>query len=232
MHLQPTTTPRLSSRLLGTGLCCVLAVGACFADAPAKSADTVKVASDSSLDAEVTSDDDLQAVGEASASELSIGPLSHKIYPDDRPDWIVAEPVLDGDLHRWPVVSSPSLTEEASRESLLEQKRIAVGAYVEHLTNSSGQACQVIHFDHDYIDMHLLNHDRRYEGIVTTSGGEMFENAAELVFDEAFRNDVMDQWRACEVGKRLTGMGVLGAGSLALLMGLTSVLKVFHRVRR
>ncbi len=228
MNIANTPAVSLTSRILGTSLCCVLAVGACFADAQ-----TVPPAAASETSATVETSAAAEASAAADAvdavSELSVAPLDHKIYPDDRPEWISAEPVLEGSRQLWPVVSLPSLTPDASQESLRVQMQIAVEAYINHLTDSSGKAGQKIQFDDQYIADHLVNSQRRYSGVVTTSGGEMYEDAVELVFEEAFREQVRKQWRGVEVGERLAGLGVLGVGGLVMLLGLTSLLKVCNR---
>ncbi|QEG39971.1 hypothetical protein [Roseimaritima ulvae] len=219
MNIASPPAISFTSRILGTSLCCVLAVGACFADGQNHEPETEQATLvESAEDAEATE-----------VSELSVAPLDHKIYPDDRPEWISDEPWLEGERHRWPVVSLPSLTPEASQESLRMQMQIAVEAYINHVTKSGGRAGRKVQFDDDYIDARLVNTQRSYSGVVTTSGGEMYEDAVELVFDEAFRGDIQAQWRHVEVTHRLTGLGVLGAGGLAMLLGLTSLLKVCNR---
>lgn len=209
----------LTSRILGTSLCCVLAVGACFAEGQ-----TLDVVQEQATQTEPNVEPEADSV-----SELSVAPLDHKIYPDDRPEWISAEPYLEGEHQRWPVVSLPSLTPDASQESLQLQMQIAVEAYVNQITGSSGKAGATVQFDDDYIAAHLINSQRSYSGVVTTSGGEMYEDAVELEFDQGFRDEVSERWRRVEVGERLAGLGVVGAGGLVMLLGLTSLLKVCNR---
>lgn len=212
------------SRILGTGLCVALAVGACFAEGSSLATvreEAVVTSTETQTGAETENQDQ--------PSELSVPPLDHKIYPDDRPSWISEDPQLDGQRHRWPVVSVPSLTPEASRESLQMRIQLAVEAYVNQWAGSE-QAGEAIRFDEAYIDAHLVNPSRHYSGVVTTSNGEMYEDATELVFDADFRDEVDRQWREHEVAERLAGLGLLGAGGVVLLMGLTSVLKFVNRV--
>lgn len=196
--------PSLQSfhRIIGVSCCALLAIGACFADEPAPKASAL--------------------------SELSVAPLQHQFYPDDRPEWIVADPVLEGPQHRWAVASSPALTEEASMISLTEQKRIAVAAYLSEVLGTPDPPFKI---DDQQIDRQLVNPDRIYHGEVTTSDGVMYEDAVELVFDQDFRDGIQKRWRRYERRSRLAGLGVLGAGGFALLLGMTGVLKVVSRSR-
>lgn len=188
-------------------------------------------------DAAPRSDAGAAAIANAEVSEdtdvssLSVAPLGHQIYPEDRPAWIVEEPVLEGSVHRWPVVSVPSLTRGSSRKDLQRQTRAAVDAYVAQMLDDP-TAADRIHFSDEHIEMKLVNPLRRYEGKVVVSDGEMFEDAVELEFDKAFRSAVKEQYRDVVLERRLASVGVLGGGAFFLIAGLSGLTKLLNRIRQ
>lgn len=170
---------------------------------------------------------DHTAAGSAAASRLSVAPLVLPSYQEDRPAWVDQPPILDGPLHLWPVASVPALTAAQSLEGLAVQKRIAVAAYVQHITGSS--APLPLGLDEDFIDAHLCDHQSAYAGTVITSDGKMYEHAVQLQFDDDFRRLVQRRYDDYRVSRRLSGLGAAGAGGVGLLLALTGLLKLAQR---
>ncbi len=165
-------------------------------------------------------------------TDLSVAPLQQTVFPDDRPHWIEAEPDLTGQVHHWPVVSSPALTPEASQQNLEVQSLVAVEAYLEqHLAGYSVDRHGAL-FDQEYVQRHLLDGDQHYHGMVTTSSGPMHEHAVQLRFDPDFRREAEARFQNIELEARLAILAVLGGGSLAALLGVSTLLKMVARVRR
>ena len=211
--------------LLLTGLLCVATAGVAAASetpsAPPDPASNPPAAS-----TPPTAEDETTAAS-AAATRLSVAPLVLPSYQEDRPAWVDQPPVLEGPLHLWPVASVPALTAAQSLEGLAVQKRIAVAAYVQHITGSS--APLPLGLDEDFIDAHLCDHQSAYEGTVITSDGKMYEHAVQLHFDEDFRRLVQRRYDDYRVSRRLSGLGAAGAGGVGLLLALTGLLKFAQR---
>lgn len=168
----------------------------------------------------------------ASITDLSVAPLQQTVFPDDRPAWIEADPDLTGQVHRWPVVSLPALTEEASQHSLEVQSLVAVEAYLEQYLAGYSVNRHGALFDQEYVQRHLLDGDQHYHGRVTTSSGPMHEHAVQLRFDPDFRREAEARFQNIELEARLVMLAVLGGGSLVVLLGVSTLLKMVARVRR
>lgn len=207
---RPLSLPFIRTRgdwVVFAGWCLIVLVGTCRADDSVTSAD--------------------QGNGKQAPTELSVAPLAFPSYPADRPHWIDQAPELGGAVHRWPVVSVPSLSPERCRENLREQTEIAIAAYASHLCDQDprGDVVTRFHIRNAWVQAVLENAERRYLGTVETSDGEMHEEAALLRFDEAFQEVLHNEWRNQQVRRRLTGLGLLGGGSMALLVGFSVVLR-------
>ncbi|WP_417746848.1 hypothetical protein [Rosistilla oblonga] len=164
------------------------------------------------------SDDDSQP------HELSTAPLDYPIYPEDRPMWVDQPDKIGDDWAELVVQSVPSLSADSSRESLLQQQKIALIAYIDQALGFPG-AGEKIAVPAEQIASGLVDPDRTYNGKLTTSTGEMFQHASVLVLDDDFHSEITQQWQALEVGQRLKGLGVLAALALVGLSGLTVLLK-------
>ncbi len=164
---------------------------------------------------------------EGDPPELSVAPLRFPAYPEDRPAWIDQPPRMEADEQLWPVVSVPSLDRQRCRESLRTQVEIAIGQFAEESFGSAADPPTEASFTipEAWVAEALANSPRRYEGQLETSDGEMFEAAALLRFDQAFRGRLQQAWKDQQVARRLSGLGLLGGSSFVLLIGLSFLLR-------
>jgi hypothetical protein len=147
--------------------------------------------------------------------------------PVTRPDWVDAPPVLTGDVHRWAVVSTPASTAELSRRGLDAQLRAVAETYIEtHLNDPD--AISVISIDDAWVRDHV-SADRQYEGKVSVDGEEMYESAAELLFEPADRQWIDSQWKAHLIGQRLAVAGILIVIIGMFLFAVTAVVSMIVR---
>lgn len=147
--------------------------------------------------------------------------------PATRPDWVDAPPVMTGDVHRWAVVSTPASTAERSRQALDAQLRAVAETYIETLLNEP-DAISVISIDDAWIRDHV-SADRQYEGKVSVDGEEMYESAAELLFEPADREWIDSQWKSHLIGQRLVAAGILIAIIGMFLFVVTAVVSMIVR---
>lgn len=156
--------------------------------------------------------------------ELSTAPLDYPIYPEDRPMWVDQPDKIGQDWAELVVQSVPSLSAESSRESLQQQQKIALTAYIDQWIGVPEAGTQLIQ-QAGQIASGLVDQQRTYDGKLTTSTGEMYQHASVLVLDNDFHTQITEQWKALEVARRLKGLGVLAALGLVGLSGLTMLLK-------
>ena len=147
--------------------------------------------------------------------------------PATRPDWVDAPPVLTGDVHRWAVVSTPASTAELSRQGLDAQLRAVAETYIETHLNEP-DAISVISIDDAWIRDHV-SADRQYEGKVSVDGEEMYESAAELLFEPADRQWIDSQWKSHLIGQRLAVAGILIVIIGIFLFAVTAVVSMIVR---
>jgi len=144
-----------------------------------------------------------------------------------RPDWVDAPPVMTGDIHRWAVVSTPASTAELSRQGLDAQLRAVAETYIETHLNEP-DAISVIAIDDAWIRDHV-SADRQYEGKVSVDGEEMYESAAELLFEPADRQWIDSRWKSHLIGQRLAAAAILVVILGALLFAVTAVVSMIVR---
>ena len=147
-------------------------------------------------------------------TELSVAPLDHIIYPDDRPSWVGRSVDFDRDSDSIVVVSGPCDSREESLEELKMMQRAAVSTYIGQLTGSGLYDFYPI--SDEEIDRDLVV--QRYRGKVTQGDMSQFEDAVELIFTEQKRNEIKAAWKNVEVRERLGALGVLGFFGTALLV--------------
>jgi hypothetical protein len=162
--------------------------------------------------AEISSDSDIvvaETKNEATSKPLSVAPSSATsfTFPPNRPSWVDQSPDMSTDLHRWPVVSTPSSTAELSRQALSAQLRAAAETYVETILGDPA-AASVVKLDEAWIESHL-SADHQYEGEVFAGDEVMYESAAQLLFEPADRQSIQTQWKSHQVGERLVNLSVL-----------------------
>lgn len=168
----------------------------------------------------------VDVVESETAAELSVAPLDHVVYPDDRPSWLDKLPSIGGEVDSIVVVSEPALTAEAAAEELRWMQRAAIATYVSQLVDQPGQ------FDVFSPDDETINRDlvtRRYDGVVTIGDETHYESATELQFDMAQRKLIDDAWKNAEVGRRLKAFGGLASLGLVTLFCTGGLIGVVSR---
>ncbi|TWU58731.1 hypothetical protein Poly51_15110 [Rubripirellula tenax] len=162
--------------------------------------------------------------GSPVTSELSVAPLDHVEYPEDRPKWIDEKPLPDE--HRVIVVSMPWDTAEESLEELSWMKRAAVSAYVNRLVEAGGAFDFYDPSDEEF-ESDLIA--RQYVGTVTQGAATKYEAAVEIRFTGRKQDEIRTAWKNIEVGGRLRAVGALTAFGLIVLMGTSGVIGVVSR---
>lgn len=162
-----------------------------------------------------------------SPAQLSVAPLDHIEYPDDRPEWVKQTTDFDADAHSIVVVSGPSDTPQQSEEELNLMARIAVSTYIARITDAAAT-------DHDFypISDYEINRDlvvRRYSGTLTKGDDTMYEDAVELVFTMGKRDEIKAAWANVAVRERLGALGVMIFGGLVMLICSSAVVGVVSR---
>ncbi|MCO8125495.1 hypothetical protein NHH03_27400 [Stieleria sp. TO1_6] len=157
-------------------------------------------------------------------AELSVAPLSHTVYPDDRPSWIVSEPDLKSSVHSWVVTTSGCESIEQCEAELEALKQAAVALYIRETT---GWVC-----DHDFLDQQWIDDElvqRRYVGDFKQGDRDLHEMAVELQFDANSREKIRLAHQNQEVGERLRASGGLFGLALVGLCCTGGLLSVFSR---
>ncbi len=137
---------------------------------------------------------------------LSVAPLDHIEYPEDRPDWVSAAPSLKEFPHTWVVVSGPSDTPEESAADLKLMERAAIATYIKGLPGADGRF-DFYPITDEWIENELVC--RRYAGQLTEGGMERYEHAVELRFDKETQKQMLASLKNVEVRERLGAIGVL-----------------------
>ena len=167
-----------------------------------------------------------QTVGNESATPLSVAPLDHVEYPDNRPAWIDQAVDSDDQIATVVVVSGPSDTMDESLEELLVMQRAAVNAVVVQVTGHQ-DASAVFSISDEEIGRDLVT--RRYGGEVLQGDTPKYEHAVELHFGPELRQAMMAANDKLEVRHRLGAIGVLTVGGLLTLIGSSALLGVTLR---
>ncbi len=157
-------------------------------------------------------------------TELSVAPMHHVTYPDDRPAWIETEPDLESPIHRWVVTTSGAETMEQCEAELEVLKPAAVALYIKETT---GWVCDDAILDEQWIEDELV--DRRYVGTLKMGDRELHEIAVELTFDADSRKRIRTAMNNSVVGERLRATAGLFALALVGLCCTGGVLGVFSR---
>jgi hypothetical protein len=163
-----------------------------------------------------------EATGSRSASAKAAVPaVAESGDVPSPPAWLEETPILEGDVHRWPVRSQPASTPEMSRQLLQVQSRAAVETYLEQLLDSPDAAAS-LRPDDAWIADHLAP-DRVWHGEVRRGEEVLYESAGVLLFDEQDRVWLREQWRAHLVDGRLKRIALLAIPTVLLAIVLLSV---------
>lgn len=161
---------------------------------------------------------------ENETAELSVAPLSHLIYPDDRPGWIDEPIANDGTGYSLVVTSGPSGSIEEADELIGVYARGAVQSYVDELVSEQEWAAEpeMIPLDINWIRDELVV--RRYEGVVQVGDEQQFEKAILIRIEpddkKVFETAIADM----KLKERLAATGIVILGGFSLLVGGSIVL--------
>ncbi len=161
---------------------------------------------------------------ENETAELSVAPLSHLIYPDDRPGWIDEPIANDGTDYSLVVTSGPSGSIEEADELIRVYARGAVQSYVDELVSEQEWATEpeMIPLGIDWIRDELVV--RRYEGVVQVGDEQQFEKAILIRIEpndkKVFETAIADM----KLKERLAATGIVILGGFSLLVGGSIVL--------
>ena len=148
-------------------------------------------------------------------AELSVAPLDHIEYPDDRPGWLENPPQLTEPTHTWVVVTPPSESPEQSEELLQVMQRAAVTSYV-HRRVDPGCRADFVRVDNRWIDEQLVT--QTYRGTLEQGDQTLHEAAVQLSFSPAVQQQIQQQWHDARVQNRLRTTGFAFGGGLLLLI--------------
>ncbi len=165
-----------------------------------------------------TADGSDAAAGQA---ELSVAPLSHVVYPDDRPAWIGQSPDLQSDVHTWVVATAGCESVSQCEEELAVLAPAAVSLYIKE---TADWICPEEFLDPQWIDDQLIG--KRYVGKFHRGDAELHEIAVELRFDREAQRRIAEAKQNAVVRERLQAAGglfVLGLAGLCCTGGLLSV---------
>ncbi|QDV44860.1 hypothetical protein Enr13x_47310 [Stieleria neptunia] len=174
--------------------------------------------------AESSASADSESSAKPKRAELSVAPMDHVTYPDDRPGWIETEPDLQSPVHSWVVTTSGAETMEQCEAELEVLKPAAVALYIKETT---GWLCDDAFLDQQWIEDELI--DRRYLGTLKMGDRELYEIAVELKFDADSRKRIRRAMNNSVVGERLRATAGLFALALVGLCCTGGVLGVFSR---
>ena len=151
-----------------------------------------------------------------SPKELSVAPLDHVVYPDNRPAWIDGGVVKQRiDEVTFVVVSDPCDTPEESKQELKLMVQATVANFVEKLTGAENMS-DFYEISDQRIDSDFTQ--RSYVGKVSVGGSDQYENAVEILIDQAELVQIMDAWKNVEVAQRMKKLGLGSIGGFAILV--------------
>jgi hypothetical protein len=157
-------------------------------------------------------------------AELSVAPLSHVVYPEDRPAWIEQSPDLQSDPHTWVVTTAGYESLSQCEEELAVLTPAAVSLYIKE---TADWVCPEEFLDPQWIDDQLIG--KRYVGTFHRGDAEWHEIAVELQFDGEARRRIAEAKQNSVVRERLQAAGGLFALGLAGLCCSGGLLSVFSR---
>mgnify|MGYP001815641766 FL=1 len=162
------------------------------------------------------------APAEVRHNELSVAPMTHITYPNDRPGWIGKSPDLESSVHTWVVTTSGCESMEQCEAELEVLKPAAVSLYIKETT---GWACDDAFLNADWIEDDLVA--RRYVGTLKKGDQTLNEIAVELHFDSQSRERIQRARKNMVVDERLratTGVFALTLVGLCCTGGLLGLL--------
>jgi len=178
-----------------------------------------------------------QSEQEKSDSSKSSAPLHEPIMREsvrvwgETPDWVKLERVRGSEVDRSVVSTDPFSTVQGCSDALDEALVKETNDYIDwRLHQPSGRASQLLDFDLDYINRHLVK-ERYHQELDVNLVGRMQRKYALLEFDQGFRDAVTRQWDDIRASSRLLLAGLFGGSILGLLGLLFSFFKLDNATR-
>ncbi|MCC9654418.1 hypothetical protein [Rhodopirellula halodulae] len=208
MQLQPFDRsrylPTLAAFLLGTACSLHVTIASCD-DASAKTSDATEVS-----EADVVED---------GTAELSVAPLSHTIYPPERPGWIDETKARDGDNVQMVVTSGPCVSKSEADEMTKLYARASVQTYVDELIAKQQSTADpaMVPIAEDWIENELIV--RRYEGKVLVGDETQHEKAVLLRIQPEHQKRFETAISNVQLQERLAATGIVILGGFGCLVG-------------
>ena len=172
---------------------------------------------------------DKEKVGET--VELSVPPLDHVAYPEDRPVWVTeadnGKPYTVIDGNKIVVVSQLCDTEKQCEELLMISTRVAADQYVIDLVDFVADGTFYEFSDDEIVDLIT----RQYDGTAKQGDMDMYERALELTFTPEKQREIRAASKNIEVDRRLHRMGGFFLGGLVMLFGGSAAIGTIGRLR-
>ncbi len=184
---------------------------------------TMSVASEKEA---VSSAETATGASEQGPAELSVPPLDHVEYPDDRPSWLSDFPDLESTDHTWVVVTPSCDSVDAADESVHELAKAAVGFYIEQLT---GLSVETIDFplDDAWVENELIA--KEYAGELSEGNSARYESAVMLEFTPEVQAEIREAAKNFAVRQRLGAVGLIVTGLFGMFMLGSGLLSVVTR---
>jgi hypothetical protein len=144
-------------------------------------------------------------------------PPTPVVVAANRPDWIEAPPLLDGDVHRISVRSEFQAREDDALRALDNELVKATRAYVADRLGSS-KAPLFFSYSIDEIKRRFTKPDNLYHEVGTFSFGSMHQYHTVLEFPQDFRKEIYDRWAQVRAAGNLVKIGGGTVGIIALLV--------------
>ena len=200
------------------------------ADGDVVAADGDAVAADG--DAAAADGDAADADGDAADADqpaaLSVPPLDHVTYPDDRPDWVEAEDDLEAVTHRLMVRTPPCESREECEDRLARELVLKLQVYPSLLLDDPAAAF-LFPVDDKAITERVIA--RRYDGELRQGELPAFESVLELRIDAELQHQLRHRYRNRELRDRYGALAVLGVGGWVVMAGLAGMTAMWGRRR-
>jgi hypothetical protein len=167
-----------------------------------------------------------------SAAELSVAPLDHVTYAEDRPEWVSdadnGKPFTLIDGNKIVIVSRLCDTPIQCEELLMISAKVAADSYVIDLVDFVVDGSFYEFSDEELED--LITDE--YQGTALQGDVKMHQHAIELTFDDDKQLEIKVASGNIEVDRRLRRMGGLFFGGLVALFGSSAVIGTAGRLGR
>ena len=167
-----------------------------------------------------------------SAAELSVAPLDHVTYPEDRPEWVSdadnGKPFTLIDGNKIVIVSRLCETPIQCEELLMISAKVAADSFVINLVDFA-VASDFYEFSDQEIK-ELITND--YEVEALQGDVTMYQQTLELTFTPEKQLEIKQAFDNIEVKRRLRDMGGLLIGGLVALFGSSAVIGTMGRLGR